>query len=73
MKSATLEIEGMHCEGCAAIIQALLQRTAGVQRASAGFREGEARILYDPHAVTEDELVATIEKAGYRVTERGTE
>jgi len=70
MKNSTFKIEGMHCTGCASTIQMLLQRKPGVRRVSAYFNSGEARILYDPAAVSEDDLVATIEKAGYRVTTR---
>jgi copper chaperone CopZ len=70
MNNVTFKVEGMHCSGCAATIQALLESSAGVRRASASFDEHEARVLYDPGAVSEDELVAVIEKAGYRVIER---
>ncbi len=34
------------------------------------FKESEARILYDTTTVAEDQLVASIEKAGYRVAEK---
>lgn len=70
MNNVTFKVEGMHCTGCASTIQMLLQRQSGVRRASADFDSGEARVLYDPAAVSEDDLVATIEKAGYRVTSR---
>lgn len=70
MKSVTLKVEGMHCTGCASTIQALLQRNDGVKKASASFEAGEARVLYDPTAVSEDQLAGVIEKAGFRVIER---
>lgn len=70
MNNVTLKVEGMHCSGCASTIQMLLQRKPGVRRVSAYFDSGEARVLYDPAAVSEDDLVAAIEKAGYRVTRR---
>lgn len=70
MNNLTLKVEGMHCTGCASTIQALLQRNAGVKKVSASFEAGEARVLYDPSAVSEDQLAGVIEKAGYRVTER---
>ncbi len=34
------------------------------------FKKSEARILYDTTTVAEDQLVASIEKAGYRVAEK---
>ena len=70
MKSVTLKIEGMHCTGCASTIQTLLQRNEGVRKASASFEGGEARVLYDPAAVSEHQLASVVEKAGFRVTER---
>ncbi len=70
MRSVTLKVEGMHCGGCASTIQTLLQRSQGVKKASASFEAGEARVLYDPAAVSEHQLAGVVEKAGYRVTER---
>lgn len=71
MNSVTFRIEGMHCSGCAGTIALLLQRNAGVRRACASFDTGEARVFYDPAAVAEEDLVAAIERAGYRVASRG--
>ena len=70
MESVTLKVEGMHCTGCASTIQTLLQRNEGVKKASASFEAGEARVLYDPAAVSEDQLASVVDKAGFRVTDR---
>jgi len=70
MNTVTFKIEGMHCDGCATNIQSLLTRKAGVQKAVASFKEGEARILYDSNAVSEEQLVAAIENSGYQVGNR---
>lgn len=70
MNNVTFKVDGMHCSGCASTIRMLLQRKAGVRQVSAQFDPGEARVLFDPAAVSEDDLVAVIEKAGYRVTDR---
>ncbi len=70
MNTVTFKVEGMHCDGCAATIQALLERNAGVRKAAASFKESEARVLYDPQTVTEAQLIALMEKGGYRVTVR---
>ena len=50
--------------------RALVERNAGVKKAAASFDEGEARVLYDAEATNEEQLVAAVEKAGYRVTGR---
>ena len=70
MNAVTLKIEGMHCDGCAATMQALLERNGGVRKAAYSFSDGEARVLYDPQSVTEEQLTATIEKSGFRVAGR---
>ena len=70
MHSVTLKVEGMHCNGCAATIQALIERNGGVRKAAVSFSDGEARVLYDPQSVTEEQLTATIEEGGFRVTGR---
>ncbi len=70
MNTLTFKIEGMHCDGCASNLQSILERKAGVQKAVASFKEGEARILYDSNAVAEEQLVAAIENSGYQIANR---
>jgi copper chaperone CopZ len=71
VKSVTFQIEGMHCDGCAATIKALVEREAGVKAAFVVFKTGEARILYDPAATSEGRLVTAIGRLGFRVAGRG--
>lgn len=68
MKTVTLNIDGMHCDGCASNVQSLLERQPGIRKAAASFKDKQARILYDPQAVTEDQLVNLVERGGFRVT-----
>lgn len=70
MKSVTLKIEGMRCDGCAQTIKNLVSAEPGVRAATVSFEDGEARILYDPKATSEDQVVGTIEKPGFRVVSR---
>ncbi len=73
MKSLKLKIEGMHCDGCAATIEALLTHEPGVKATNVSYAAGGGRILYDPGATDPGRLAAAIEKAGYRVAiEPGT-
>jgi len=67
MNTTNFKVEGMHCDGCAQIIQSLLEKKTGVRAASVSFKDSEARILFDTKILVEGQLVATIEKAGYRV------
>ena len=66
MKSLELKIEGMHCDGCAATIEALLAHEPGVKAASISYAAGKGRVLYDPGATDPGRLTAAVEKAGYR-------
>lgn len=72
MKSATFKIEGMHCDGCAQNVLAILTAKTGVQTASVSFKDAQARVLYDPRAIDETELAAVIEKSGYQVAAKST-
>jgi copper chaperone len=43
MNTAKFKIEGMHCDGCARIIQSLLEKKVGVRTANVSFKESQAR------------------------------
>lgn len=68
MKTLAVTIDGMHCDGCAETIKALLTIETGVKAVNVSYPERRARVLYDPTAVGEAKLVAAIEKGGYKVT-----
>ena len=68
MNNLTLMVEGMHCDGCAATIKAMVEREAGVKAAAVTFKSGEASILYDPDATSAERLVAAVGRLGFRVT-----
>lgn len=71
MSSVTLKVEGMHCEGCAKTIEALLGAEPGVQRAAVSFQAREAQVLFDPKAADDARIAAAIERAGYKVAVAG--
>ena len=70
MKTLVVMIEGMHCDGCAETINALLTVEAGVKASTVSFQEGHARVLYDPAQTDESRLIAAIEKGGYKVASK---
>ena len=69
MKSLELRIQGMHCDGCAGTIEALLAREPGVKGASISYAAGKGQILYDSAATDPVRIAATIERAGFRVAD----
>ena len=70
MKTVTLKLEGMRCEGCANTVKGLLEREPGVRLATVSYEEGEARVLYDPQIASEDRIVAAAQRLGHRVVGR---
>ncbi|MGE3507003.1 MAG: MerR family DNA-binding protein [Alphaproteobacteria bacterium] len=70
VKTTTLKIDGMHCDGCARTIEALVSTEPGVRKATVSFKTREARILFDPQILDEDTLAAAIRKAGFSVAGR---
>lgn len=69
MESIDLSIQGMHCEGCAKTVEALLKSERGVKSATISYAKGVARVMFDPTLVDLSTLVKAVEKAGYRVPE----
>jgi copper chaperone len=70
MNTARFKIDGMHCDGCAQRIETLLEKQPGVREASVSFPDRLARIKYNQHAVSEDDLVEVIKGSGFRVASR---
>jgi Cu+-exporting ATPase len=60
-----LALEGMTCAACASRIEKKLNRLEGVD-AAVNFATEEAAVRYDADQVAVDELIATVEAAGYR-------
>ena len=58
-------ITGMHCGSCAARVQKVLGRQAGVAEANVNFATERATVTFDPGLVSPDDLAAAVAKAGY--------
>lgn len=65
MKTTTMTIKGMHCDGCARTVEALLLRVPGVRKAEASFDKREARVLHDRNKAPEADLAAAIARGGF--------
>lgn len=68
MKTITLNIEGMHCDGCVKSVTQVLTELDGVQSADVQL-EGKANITFDENRVNVAQLIEVIEDAGFDVTE----
>lgn len=61
-----LVIQGMHCSSCAAIIERQLKKVPGVTDAKVNFAAEKASIVHDSSIAKLEDLIAGVEKAGYR-------
>ncbi len=66
IKNAKLAIEGMHCASCAAIITRSLTKTEGVKSANVNYATHKANVSFDDTLTREADLIAAVEKKGYR-------
>jgi len=62
----TIEIQGMHCAGCAVNVEQALKRLPGVRFVEASYEKGQAVVEYDPAKVSPEQLQAAIERIGYK-------
>ena len=73
---AAFDVEGMTCGGCVLGTRMALAKVAGVRTADAAYDEktkkGTAWAIYDPAQATPAQLMAAIEKLGYKPTPVGS-
>jgi Cu+-exporting ATPase len=62
---AVLNIDGMHCTSCSALIEKSLRHISGVEEANVNFASEKARVKFDPKKVTLAELEKAVLDAGY--------
>ena len=65
MANLKLRVMGMTCGHCQAKVEQALKGINGVYSAIVDLPDGEAEIDFNDDAVTTDQLVAAITKAGY--------
>lgn len=60
-----LAIEGMTCASCVGRIEASLKKVAGIKSASVNLTTEEAKISFTSGAVTADDFIQAVHRAGY--------
>lgn len=65
MEDSVIKVGGMSCQGCVRNITGVLSALPGVASADVSLEAGEARVTFDPQAVSRDALVGAIEDAGF--------
>lgn len=67
MKTETLKVTGMTCDGCTSKIAHALNAISGVHEVVVSLADGEAAVRYDEHLTTSEKLQSAVKGAGYGV------
>lgn len=65
--SVVIPVEGMTCFTCELTVESSLKRLPGVQSADARVNDKVVYVSYDPTQIRPEDLIAAINKTGYRV------
>ena len=66
MTKKRFQVQGMHCVGCAMTVDSALEDLPGVKSASANYARQIVDVEYDEARLTEAQIVAAVEQAGYK-------
>ncbi|MHB8067264.1 MAG: heavy metal translocating P-type ATPase [Desulfobaccales bacterium] len=64
----TLTLEGLHCASCVARVEKALAAAPGVDQALVNLATRQAKVRYDAHQTTVENLQTVVHEAGYEVT-----
>lgn len=67
LKEITLGVSGMTCSACAANIERILKKKAGVDSVVVNLELGRAKVVFDPSLISAKEIEEAIESIGYKV------
>lgn len=70
---SSFAVQGMTCGGCEVGVKMKVKKLAGVESVDASYKEGSARVVYDPAKVTPKQIIAAIEELGYKAELQETE
>lgn len=62
-------VKGMHCTGCAAIIERTLKKLPGITSVRANFATEEVRVTYEPTTITIAGMNDVLSRFGYTIVE----
>lgn len=61
----SIRVGGMHCASCALNIEKKIRELPGVHSAEVNFSAETATIVYEPKSITQNDIRAAVESAGY--------
>lgn len=69
-EKADFDIRGMTCASCAARIEKVLNKQAGIEKATVNLATETAAVLYEPGVITLDDIQHKVKKIGYEAIPR---
>ncbi len=69
MRTLTMKIDGMRCDGCAVRISTLLNKETGIRNTEVSYGEASASVTFNEHATSQVRIREVIERAGFSVLE----
>jgi len=67
MQKKTYTITNMECANCAMLLESIEDKLPGIEEVNASYRKGQMTVIFDETLVSEAEILAAVEKKGYRV------
>jgi copper ion binding protein len=71
-RNLTLSVEGMTCQHCVKAVQSAIGGLEGVVNVSVDLDQAEAKVTFDPDRVDVNEIIKSVEEAGYTASEKTT-
>lgn len=69
MADTTIDVSGIHCDGCESRIRTVLGRIEGVRAVAADHRTQTVTIRFDPRRVDQRRLAGELTRIGFPVRE----
>ncbi|OOF70373.1 heavy-metal-associated domain-containing protein [Rodentibacter caecimuris] len=69
MQKISLNITGMHCNGCVKNLTSILQTHNGVKDVTITLSSGLAEIIFNENEINISQLIEAIEDAGFEASE----
>jgi Cu+-exporting ATPase len=66
LTTTVLQLEGMHCDSCTALVKETLEEDLGVVNATPDLSSGRTTVIYDSSKYSVDDLCAAILSVGYQ-------
>jgi len=66
MLKKTYRVDGMHCSNCAMNLEGIEDDLPGIKQISASYQKGQMVVEFDEAKVSENQIIAAVEKRGYQ-------